>query len=51
MLISPLHCRDWKEIEIQPNLESAFVFLNILHSMCCNSHFRTCQACLQKHHP
>lgn len=38
-------------MEIHPNLESAFVILNILHSMCCNSCFKACQVCLQKHHP
>lgn len=51
VFISPFHWRDWKEMEIHPNLESAFVILNILYSMCCNSFFKACQACLQKHHP
>lgn len=51
MFIPLLHWRDWKEMEIHPNLESAFVILNILHSMCCNSCFKACQVCLQKHHP
>lgn len=48
---SPSSLRDRKEMEIHPNLESAFVILNILHSMCCNSCFKACQVCLQKHHP
>lgn len=51
VLIPLFHWRDWREIEIHPNLESAFVILNILHSMCCNSCFKACQVCLQKHHP
>lgn len=51
VFIPPFHWRDWKEMEIHPNLESAFVILNILYSMCCNSCFEACQACLQKHHP
>lgn len=38
-------------MEIHPDLESAFVILNVLHSMCCNSCFKACQVCLQKHHP